>query len=109
MQGLHVTPVLARQEEVYFDLNYKEVGGGPIAVSNARAIHYVPAPRHARHNEELRFTFRNKVVFNQLIRGDVLEFRKSEDPGIWFEVTRLPVGSQQNVVRIRSGKKYGSL
>lgn len=74
----------AGQFDAAFALTFKD-GAETIAVNDARAVLYVPAPHHPRQNKELRFTFRDRDVLTRLSSGDVLEFTKDDTGGIVVE------------------------
>ena len=76
------TPAGATQSERFLDLCFRSPDGTEVLVENARAILYIPAPNHPRQNREIRFTFRNRSVFNQLREGDVLKFERAETGGV---------------------------
>lgn len=60
-------------------------------VESTRAVLYEPAEEHPRPNDELRFTFRNRDVFERLSKDDVLTFERDEQGMIVVE--RHPAGS----------------
>jgi len=85
----------ARQADSFFDVVFKDTFGGQVRVENVRVIHYVPSPDHARPNDEVRFTFRNRDILTALSEDDILVFRETNDPGIWFIIEHIPVGSSE--------------
>jgi HKD family nuclease len=95
--ALQTLPSGARQGEVYFNVIYIDEGGRRRNVNGARLILYIPAPHHPRPNRELRFTFRNRTILEQLFLGDILEFRRTEIDSPWFEITRVPAGTPENM------------
>lgn len=100
------TKVGARQADVFFDVVFVDSANKKRRVKNARAVHYIPAPSHPRPNQELRFTFRNRKVFNQLHKGDILEFRRTSSYSIWFEIKLIPRKSKQTKIYLKTGKRY---
>ncbi len=94
MNGLSTQLSGGQQEEVIFDISFEEYGKTEL-VEGVRAIRYVPAPSHARPNIELRFTFHNREIFNKLSVDDVLEFRRSVYPKIWFVIKLIKTGSSE--------------
>lgn len=81
-----LTPKGAMQSETHFDVLFQEVGKAAVAVPNARAILYEPAPGHKRKNVELRFTFLNRAISSKLKKDDVLIFRRTAGSNTWFAV-----------------------
>jgi hypothetical protein len=79
-----------RRSGVRFPLTFVD-GDDRIEVEDARAILYQPAADHPRQNIELRFTFRNRDVFDRLALDDALVFRRDESGGITVE--RQPSGA----------------
>lgn len=100
-------PSGGRQADVFFNVTY--IGRDDVRrkVDNVRTIQYVPAPHHPRPNQELRFTFRNRSILEQLRAGDILEFRMTEGGDTWFEITLLPKGSRKNQGYSRTRRKFG--
>lgn len=69
----------SRQRSAIFPLTYIS-GDRVIDVEGARVILYVPAEGHARRNPEIRFTFRNTDILQEVDEGDYLVFsRRGED------------------------------
>lgn len=91
--ALTTTPSGASQAELYFNVIFVDKDGVRTRIDKVRAIHYIPAPSHARQNQELRFTFRSRDVLIQLKEDDILEFKKTADPDVWYIVRHIPVGS----------------
>ena len=92
MSGLTATPKGAQQEDVEFNVFFSDATTN-IQLDNVRAIHYVPAPSHARKNQELRFTFLNRRVNNLLQEDDILEFKRSSAPNVWFSIRLIKKGT----------------
>ena len=83
----------ARQSDVYFNIIFTSPAGVRLRVDNVRSIHYVPSPYHLRPNRELRFTFRNKEIRDTFHRDDILVFRRTDNPDIWFDVMHFLKGT----------------
>lgn len=83
----------ARQSDVYFNVIFTSAAGVRSRIDHVRSIHYVPAPNHPRPNQELRFTFRNQNILDELNTDDVLVFRRTDNPDIWFDITHLLKGT----------------
>lgn len=64
----------SRQYNRHFPVTFMD-GSFRKEATDARVILYEPASTHARPNIELRFTFRDKEIFNRLSKDDVLVFR----------------------------------
>lgn len=73
----------SRQRSCSFPLTYTS-GDKVIETEASRAILYVPAEGHARRNPELRFTFRNSEILQEIDEGDILIFRR-EGEGIFVD------------------------
>jgi hypothetical protein len=106
MSGLIQQPSGAQQQEVVFDISLEVVGKTEL-IEGVRAIRYVPAPTHARHNIELRFTFHNRIIFSKLGKDDILEFRRSVNSKSWFVIKVIPKSGPE-YYKYRNGK-FGSL
>lgn len=65
----------SRQRSCTFPLTYLN-GEKEIEVPGARAMLYVPAQGHKRRNPELRFTFRNREILEEVDEGDILVFTR---------------------------------
>ena len=65
----------SRQRSCTFPLTYLN-GEKEIEVPGARAMLYVPAEGHKRRNPELRFTFRNREILEEIDEGDFLVFTR---------------------------------
>lgn len=93
----------SRQRSCSFPLTYTS-GDKVIQTEASRAILYVPAEGHKRRNPELRFTFRNSEILQEIDEGDVLVFsREGED--IYVErhdPDYVPPGA-------KPGERYGEL
>lgn len=98
------TPKNAQQSDVFFNVIFIDHNGNRIQIKNVRAIHYIPAPSHPRPNEELRFTFRDRKIFSLLERDDILEFKKSVNPDIWFVIRLVKKDISENQRLSRKGK-----
>jgi HKD family nuclease len=107
--GFVKTPSNAEQAEVYFDVIVVDKSGTKKRADNVRAIHYVPAPDHPRPNEELRFTFRNREIFDSLSQGEIVEFRRAASTDTWFEVTILDKTDPKHKLYADTGKKFGNI
>lgn len=68
----------SRQRSSVFPLTYVS-GERVIEVDGARVILYVPAEGHARRNPEMRFTFRNADILQEIDEGDYLVFSRRGD------------------------------
>lgn len=86
-----------RQSAAYFTIRFVD-GDFEKEVTTARVILYEPADYHPRTNDELRFTFRDREVFDRLEAGDILVFTSDVDD---YRVERRPQGSM--------GARYGRL
>lgn len=64
-----------RQSEAHLTVRF-ESGDVSKTCDDARVILYEPGQEQARPNAELRFTFRDREVFDQLAEDDVLVFSK---------------------------------
>ena len=96
------------QSDVFLNIIFEDKTGERFKVDNVRAIYYVPAPDHPRPNSELRFTFRNRDIFEMLSERDILEFKRSEEPAIWFVVRQIePNNTEYN--EISKGRNYDSI
>ena len=78
-----------RQSAAYFTIRFTD-GDFEKVVTTARAILYEPADYHPRKNDEVRFTFRDRPVFDRLSAGDVLVFTSDDGE---YRVERRPRGS----------------
>lgn len=92
--NLRQTAAGAMQSERFFSLLFVSPGMDDVLVEHARVILYVPAPNHLRPNQELRFTFRNRKVFNCLQEGDILKFEPSSADEYSFVVTHIPADTE---------------
>lgn len=90
-----ITSSGARQADAYFNVLFGVEDDDPIRINNVRVIHYVPAPDHPRPNDEVRFTFRDRDVLRRLDEDDLLVFRQTEDPQVWFSIEVLSPGSRE--------------
>ncbi|WP_312793050.1 phospholipase D family protein [Diaphorobacter nitroreducens] len=100
-----ITKSGAEQADSYFDVVFEDATGNTSKISNARYIIYTPAPDHRRPNSESRFTFRQfPGVFDTFKEGDVLEFRRSSSPGIWFNIRLVPASAAQ---KLHPSGKFG--
>lgn len=95
-----LTPSGAEQTDVYFNVLFEDSAGSQTLVKNARLILYVPAPTHQRPNQELRFTFRDRSIAEQLRANDVLEFHRSETDDYWFKIVHVPAAK----AKLRTGR-----
>lgn len=86
----------AQQSDVFFNVIFVDHNGNKIQIKNVRAIHYIPAPSHPRPNEELRFTFRDRNILSLLEKDDILEFKKSINPDIWFVIRLIKRDTPEN-------------
>lgn len=86
---LNVTPSGGRQADVYFNVFFNSNTGSRLLIRMVRTIHYIPAPTHARPNQEIRFTFRNREILESLNSNDILLFRRTDNPDIWFEIFHI--------------------
>lgn len=89
------TSANAGQAEAFFNVIFISALGATLRIDGVRLIHYVPAPTHPRPNPDFRFTFRNRDVFEHLEARDILEFRRTHDPDIWFQITQRKPGASQ--------------
>ncbi|HIH37048.1 MAG TPA: hypothetical protein HA232_03990 [Methanocellales archaeon] len=83
----------AQQAHIFFTIAYTNVEGNRYQINNVRAIHYIPAPDHPRPNQEIRFTFRNQTILESLNKDDILVFRRTDNPEIWFDVVHVLCGT----------------
>ncbi|MDD5163762.1 MAG: phospholipase D family protein [Candidatus ainarchaeum sp.] len=97
----------ARQADVFFNIIMLDSAGEKNRLNNVRAIHYLPAPTHARKNQELRFTFLNRTMLNSLSSGDILEFKLTDNPDVWFIVRVISKSSTE--YSSFGDKRYSSL
>jgi hypothetical protein len=88
-----------RQSSIHFELDFTD-GGWRKRVTDARVVLYEPAAYHPRPNIELRFTFRDRNVFDRLQADDILVFSRSNGS---ISVERRPPGS------LGAGARFGSL
>lgn len=86
------------QSQAEFALEFRD-GEFNKHVATGRVILYEPAANHARPNIELRFTFRDRDVFDRLNEDDVLVFSRADGAII---VERRSLGSM-------GAGRYGSL
>ncbi len=85
----------AMQADIYFNIIFISSNGEKTRIDKVRAINYVPAPTHPRPNQELRFTFRDREILEQLQESDILEFKKTDNPDVWFVIRLIKRGSQE--------------
>lgn len=95
---LQITNAEAGQSEVYFNVIFINSNLDELRVNDVRAIHYFPALDHPRKNSEIRFTFHNQQVFNQLRSGDILEFRRTNSDEYWFIIRQLSRDTDENQI-----------
>jgi HKD family nuclease len=94
----------ASQAEAFFNIIFIDSSSIVYRVDGVRIILYFPAPHHPRPNHELRFTFRNTRISGLLEEGDILEFKRSMDPDIWFQIRLLKHGTGTHRKLYRTGK-----
>ncbi|MBW2975082.1 phospholipase D family protein [Candidatus Woesearchaeota archaeon] len=99
----------ASQAEVYFNVIYEDENGQRRTVNNVRAIHYVPAANHPRPNAEIRFTFHNRSISNTFNARDILEFRRTNNPNIWFIIKMIRDGSHTHTNLTQNGQKFNTI
>ena len=92
----NVTVANAGQAEVFFDIIFEDEHGQRTRVNHVRAIHYVPAENHPRQNTEIRFTLRNRIISNTFDAGDILEFRRTNNEDVWFNVRLIKEGTEEH-------------
>ncbi len=103
-----ITPKGGEQSEVFLNVLFKGANGQNLYIENARAIFYVPAPDHPRQNIDFRFTFRSKEVSEVLSAEDILEFKRSDEPAIWFVIRQIkPISPDYNTVS--KGKRWNDI
>lgn len=103
-----ITSSGGEQSDIFLNVIFEDKNGKKFKVDNVRAIYYVPAPDHPRPNSELRFTFRNREIFEMLSERDILEFKRSEEPTVWFVVRQIdPSDSDYN--KISRGRNFGKI
>lgn len=82
-------------------------------VFGARAVLYTPAPNHPRQNTEIRFTFRNRQIFNQLEASDILLFvprTLTEDNSASFVIYVIkPTAPIYQTIRQPNNSRYAFL
>jgi HKD family nuclease len=100
------TAVNASQAEAFFNVLFILPSGDGIKVDKVRIIHYFPAPHHPRPNHELRFTFRARDILQLLARDDILEFKQTDNPDIWFEI-KLIKNKTREYRRFPKKQRYG--
>jgi hypothetical protein len=86
----------AMQADTFFDIEFCEEGQPSVIVEGVRAIVYIPAPTHPRPNRELRFTFRNRGIFDKLREDDILEFQRTDQESPWFRITHISVDTPRH-------------
>jgi hypothetical protein len=96
------------QCDIFLNIIFEDKNGERFKIDNVRAIYYVPAPDHPRPNSELRFTFRNREIFEMLSETDILEFKLSEEPAIWF-VVRQVSSNNADYEKLSKGKNFGDI
>jgi HKD family nuclease len=97
-----------RQWECSFAVLFDSPGSETTA-NDSRFIIYEPRTGHLRPNTEARFTFHNRVIFNQLSAGDMLVFQ-CQATQYWFRVTLASPGSPQyQSLRANSNRRFGEL
>lgn len=101
-----ITSSGGEQSDVFLNIIFEDKNGERLKVDNVRAIYYIPAPDHPRPNSELRFTFRNREIFEMLSERDILEFKRSEEPTIWFVVRQIKLNNS-DYDKISKGKNFG--
>jgi HKD family nuclease len=99
----------ASQAAVFFNVIVEISKGKRKRINLARAIHYVPGQNHPRPNEELRFTFRNREIFNLLKEGDILEFKKADVGDVGFIIKIIPKASADYDALRRGKAKFDTL
>jgi HKD family nuclease len=99
----------AKQAEVFYNIIFVDSDGKKTRINNVRTIHYFPAPTHPRPNDELRFTFRNRTIFNKLSEGDILEFKKTDSLDVWFVIRLIKSGKDENNRLVAGNKKFSSI
>ena len=99
----------ARQADVFFNVIFTDFENRRYRIDAVRGIHYIPAPHHPRPNQELRFTFRDQDIFNLLQLDDMLVFRRTNMPDIWFDIKQLREGSEEYIRYSEQGNRFGSL
>lgn len=77
-----------RQSHREFSATYRD-GDDAVEVDSCRVILYEPAAAHKRPNSEVRFTFRNRAILEDLAVDQVLSFAKRDGH---VTVERHPIG-----------------
>lgn len=90
-----ITQSGAEQSDAFFNVIYESPSGDIVKIENARVIFYEPAPWHPRPNSEIRFTFRNHEILTGLGKEDLLEFRRSYEPSVWFIIRHIKPTSDE--------------
>jgi hypothetical protein len=101
-----ITSSGGEQSDVFFNIVFEDATGERLKIENVRAIYYIPAPDHPRPNSELRFTFRNREIFEMLSERDILEFKRTDEPSIWFVVRQIKPNNS-DYVKLSKGENFG--
>lgn len=80
----------SKQADCNFDVEYIDDGAAPVTVKGARLILYIPSSTQERKNDELRFTFLDRNIFNKLRARDELQFYSVGNPVTSMKVVRVP-------------------